>query len=344
MKKGLLIFVCICISLTGLRADGYPEEWGIYISGDYIYDIQSGVNESSMEESAFRNYLTDLARTNIARSVTTKINDRSRLAKQSVDGRTSVDYLSVTQFSTDVELNLVKSKSVYDRKLKTGHAIAYIDRQEALAFYRNKALMAFSKVENAISLAEDYASQGFKVRASDILAKMTSELNSIDNDLFMLNFFGIPENELSDLSREKGCLSENLLKKGMEYRHGTKVYMECISSGDAGEQAVEVENGLKGLLSGKGCMFVDDMDAADWTISIGLSGRKYNVSEMGAMKIYTAYIDAEIDVANRGGDKILEKSVSEKGIHTMNYDEALREAGEKAGEKIFGTIYPVIIQ
>ena len=74
-----------------------------------------------MSETAFRNYLADLARTNIARSVRMDISDRAEMSRQSTDGRTTMDYSSVTLFSTDVELSLVKTESAYDRTMKAGY-------------------------------------------------------------------------------------------------------------------------------------------------------------------------------------------------------------------------------
>ena len=115
----LLILAIFSLALTA--AAQYPAEWRRYTSPDFLYDIQSGQNDGDMSETAFRNYLTDLARTNIARSVRMNISDRAEMSRQSTDGRTTMDYSSVTLFSTDVELSLVKTESAYDRTMKAGY-------------------------------------------------------------------------------------------------------------------------------------------------------------------------------------------------------------------------------
>ena len=115
----LLILAVFSLALTA--AAQYPSEWRRYTSPGFLYDIQSGQNDGDMSETAFRNYLTDLARTNIARSVRMDISDRAEMSRQSTDGRTTMDYSSVTLLSTDVELSLVKTESAYDRTTKAGY-------------------------------------------------------------------------------------------------------------------------------------------------------------------------------------------------------------------------------
>ncbi len=342
MRKIPAVLAVLFIFLTNLNADDCPEEWLTYVSGGYIYDIQSGSNESGMDETTFRNYLTDLARTNIARSMSTEIKDQATLSRQSSDGRTSVGYSSVTRFSTDLELNLVKCESVYDRKTRTGQAIAYISIREAREFYENRILVSIRELENALSSAEGYSIQGYGIKARDILEKSIPLTDGIRSDLFMLNYFGIGQERLSALADKLGNTEETVRTKMAEYGHGTYVHIECRSSAGPADESEEMEDILKALLSEKGCSPVGDTESADWTITADISSREYGPAEIGGMKIYTAYIDAAVEIVNSKGSRTAEIAVSEKGTHTMNFDEAFRDAARKAGSALSEKIYMTI--
>ena len=290
----LLILAVFSLALTA--AAQYPSEWRRYTSPGFLYDIQSGQNDRDMSETAFRNYLTDLARTNIARSVRMNISDRAEMSRQSTDGRTTMDYSSVTLFSTDVELSLVKTESAYDRTTKAG----------------------------------------------ETLGKMKDRVAEARTDLFMLNFFGAPEKELSEMSGTVNAFLAAAGKLETELGRGTLLRLQC-SSDDM--DCREFEKTLKGHLSKMDCSFTDNTEEAAWTIEVGLDIREYNISEMGGMKIYTAYADALLTLEKRtGARKSVEDRVSEKGVHTLSYAEAGRDACARLGEALAERIYSIISQ
>ena len=248
----LLILAIFSLALTAPAQ--YPSEWRRYTSPGFLYDIQSGQNDRDMSETAFRNYLTDLARTNIARSVRMDISDRAKMSRQSTDGCTTMDYSSVTLFSTDVELSLVKTESAYDRTTKVGHAIAYIDRNEAVDFYRHKLLMTFDEIEGMLSTAENYAGESLVAKAGETLGRMKDRVAEARTDLFMLNFFGAPEKELSEMSGTVNAFLAAAGKLETELSRGTLLRLQC-SSDDM--DCREFEKTLKGYLSKMDCSLTD---------------------------------------------------------------------------------------
>ena len=66
---------------------------------------------------------------------------------------------------------------------------------------------------------------------------------------------------------------------------------------------------------------------------------------MGGMKIYTAYADALLTLEKRtGARRSVEDRVSEKGVHTLSYAEAGRDACARLGEALAERIYSIISQ
>lgn len=330
MIKNLFLLLASSVFALPLAA-GYPEEWAYYTSSACVFDVQTGQNDENMNETSFRNYLVDLARTNLAKSVKMSISDRAELAKQALDGQTSVAYASSTIFSTDVELSLLKTASLYEKSTKTGYAIAYIEKQAALDFYRNAALMAFDELEVCLRAAEDYIGEGLVRKAEERLSAADGILAKVRSDLFMTNFFGADKSELSDLSDKANEYARSIAAIEAKNVRGTLICLECRPDGDADE----FEKRLKGFVSMAGCSFTDSPEMADWTVSVDLKSDEYNVSEIGGMKVYAVYANAVLTVnKTKGAQMTIEDIVSQKGVHTMGYEEAVRDAFDKLAEKV----------
>lgn len=340
-KYLLLLTFAIALSERPSAAD-YPEEWAFYTSEACVYDVQSGRNDGNMAETAFLNYLTDLARTNIARSVSMGITDHAELSRQAVDGRTSTHYSSQTVFSTDVELSLVKTEAEYDRKTGIGYAIAYIEKHEALEFYRNKILMAFDEMDGFLSAARNLSSEGMVTKARDKLSELVSREENVRSDLFMVNFFGAEESDMADMSAVLNEYTGAAGRLGTELSRGVVLCLDCHFPG---ADRFGFERALKGMLADNACSFSDRSDDADWLISITLATRDYGRTEVGGIALYTAYADAELVMEKRiGVTRTVEDRVSEKGLHTMNYEEAERDACGRLGEALAERIYSLISQ
>lgn len=330
MIKNLFLLFAVAIFALPLAA-GYPEEWTYYTSPACLHDVQTGQNDGSMSETTFRNYLVDLARTNLAKTVKLSIADRAELSKQAVDGKTSTSYSSLTMFSTDVELSLVKTASCYDRETRTGYAIAYIEKKSALEFYHNAVSMAFDELEVCLCAAEDYWDEGLVSKAEEKSVEARSIVETLKSDLFLINFFGADEEELSDLSVRVNEYARRMDLLESRYAQGILICLECHSVGDD----AEFEKELKGLISKSGCSFTDKPETADWIVSVDLKSEEYNVSEIGGMKVYSVYANAGLTVKkNKGKQVTVEDFVSQKGVHTLGFEEATRSAFDELPEKV----------
>ena len=63
--------------------------------------------------------------------------------------------------------------------------------------------------------------------------------------------------------------------------------------------------------------------------------REYGQTKVGGKNIYCSYVDASIAIdRNATGQRVYEDEISTKGVHTMNYTEAAREAYGDIGKEI----------
>lgn len=333
MRKGLLSLLSIVISFVSV-AQQYPPEWGLYTSGGYIFDIQSDYNSRNQSETEFKNYLLNIARTNLAKQIRVQVQDFAELNKKSIDGNSTVVYTSKTHFSTDVELKLVETKTYYYPETKQGYAIAYIDKNAACQYYRNAVATILNKADNSLALARGFIGSGFKHRAKVELETLLTDFRTTEEAFFWLGMLGVSYDESEKLqaqyNEKKGLIKQRLA----DLQYGTSICLVC-STDIFGTSYPTLQNELKGKLAAEGCNFTDDPSRADWVIRVEVSTREYNYLKMNSQSLYFAYADANISIDKVvSSQRICEDGLSAKGGHTMDYKEAARTACKELVEKL----------
>ena len=152
--------------------DKYPDEWKVFTSHDYIYDIQSEKKDANKSEAELVNNLLDVARANIAKQIQVKVKDNS-----SINGKTT--------FATDIDVTLLLTKSHFNPHVNKIYAIAYVNKQEAARFYKRQTDVIFNDVEKHLSVADTYVETGFVAKAKDELKK-TAEI-CCNNNVFIID-------------------------------------------------------------------------------------------------------------------------------------------------------------
>ena len=327
MIKMLFIILSLFASLAvECKAQGYPSEWVEYTYSGYLYAIESDNNYKNLSETDFKNYLLDIARTNLAKQIQIRVHDVADLNKQAINGRTSIEYSSQTNFSTDVNLKLLETKTIYDTVSKKGYAIAYINRNNACNYYQNELTLIYTQITNSISIAEDFISEGFKSKAQSELEASRELLEMKNEPLFWINIFGAPQSTLiqwqDTFNSAEQCI-ESILA---DLVHGNVICISC-SADVFGNSYPAFINEIKGVLSDDGCSFSENPTEADWTISIKCTAREYSTANIGDIETYFSYVDAKITIdKNITSQRIYENEISVKGGHTFGYVEAAESA------------------
>lgn len=330
----LLLAVLFTIAICVASGQNYPSEWKQYTTTGYISDIQHDKNLYNRTETDFKNYLTDIARTNIAKQVQIRISDYASLNKVSLNGRTSTSYSSSTQFSTDVNIKLVEIKSYYNSFTKEGYAIAYINKAKASSTYVKEARIIFNRISNAIAVADTYISTGFKTKARTELENARHEFAKLEEPFFWLAIFDYSEYELGELLSERTMLEQSLTSKVAELQHGINIYVQC-SADMFGVPYSQLSGDVKETLSSLGCNFCNDSYSADWVVVIRSAAEEYNHVNIGGNSAYFSYVHANVSITKTAtGQNIYEGEISEKGSHTHNYNQAARDGYKRISKQI----------
>lgn len=333
MKRGLLFSLLICFSF-GAFAQSYPPEWVKYTSGGYLTDIQSDRNTRNLSDAEFRNYLLNLARTNLAKQVRMHIEEVADMKKIAVDGRTSIVYSSDTRFSTNLDLKLVETKTSYDSRSEEYYAIAYIDKDAARNYYKNTLMMASNKIDNSIELARSYIAAGFKTKARQELEKTSEFFAPVDESLFWMNIFGMSQDELNVWQSRFNTAEQNIERMLADLKHGTVIYLSCMAD-IFGKSYPTLQNELKGILATDGCSFTENPANADWVITVTCCTREYSHVNIGNTNSYFSYVDAQIVIDKViTSQRICEDEISVKGGHTFGYSDAAKAGYKEIKQKI----------
>ncbi len=337
MKRAWIILCVLGIGLC-CRAQSYPPEWINYTSGEYLYDLQSDRNDGNRSGTELKAYLLNIARTNLAKQIQVRVQDIARLEKEAVDGRSSISYSSQTTFSTDVELKLVETKSLYDATSKTVYAIACIHRETACNYYNNELAILYNKVGNALVLADNFIAAGFKAKAQAELESALKCWDPIDANLLWINIFGASQAEVVGWQERFNASEQQIKARLADLKHATAIYLVCEAD-IFGQRSSDLQNKLKGVLAAKGCNFVTTPTNADWVITIRASAREFNAPTTFGVKTYHAYLDATIAIDKVAtSQRIYEDTVSEKGSHTLSYRKAARAACNDLSKRLGQTI------
>lgn len=329
-----LAVLCMCGMCGQSRAQDYPPEWVQYTFGGYLFDFQNDYNSRNYSETEFKNYLLNIARTNLAKQVKVQVQDFAQMNKSAVDGRTSITYGSVTTFSTDVDLKLVETQTKYNPATKEGFAIACISKERGRSFYTNELMMLANKIENGITMAENYIDAGFKPKAQAELEKSLPYFEKVEEPLFWMNFFGVPQADLGQWQNRLNTDEQTVKNMLAELKHGTLICIKCKAD-LFGASYPTLQNELKGVLSDMGCSFTDDCTAADWSITVNCYAREYTRVQVGATETFFAYVDTEVTIDKvLTSQRIAEDEISVKGGHTHDYRAAAHTAYKDVKDKI----------
>ena len=311
MKKLFYVLLLVVVEIV-VSAQNYPYEWEQFTSDAYI---------SAIEGASTKQEAQDMARINLARQIQVKVDEMSQMDKKAVNGLSTILYHSRTNISTDLEINLSKTKDYYNNASKKYYVLVYVEKSSSCTYYENDIKGIINKSDNAILIADNYLDGGFRQKAKAELQQAMQLLDTAEKDFFWLNVFGLNESRIHDymnsfLEREK-----NIKQRLSTLGNGPTCYVFC-SADIFGDEYYRLGNKVKGELSKSGYGFVDDPVVADFIVHIQAAARRYNEYQ-GA---YYTYVDASVAVdKNESGQRIFEEAISVKGAHTLGFDEAARD-------------------
>ena len=333
MKKlittAFLIIVCLAV-----QAQNCPSQWKCYTTEGYFHDIESAQNSEKINNAKFKNDLLDQARTNLSKQIQVRVEEVNQINKNVVNGKTNIEYASMRQSSTDVDMQLAESKSYLDSSTGEQYVIVYINKEDAVKFYENEIKMFVSRANSIITIADNYIDKGFKSKAKDELTGFLPSFEEVGKNFFWLNVFGMDDTNIQKYLEQVNQLEQTVKLIISDLEHGISYCVVCKAD-NFGKAYPTLMNEVKGELSTSGCSFVDDPSSADYVIYINAKAREHNTISNAGGTAYFAFVDAAVAIDKVAtNQRIFEDEVSVKGSHTLSYSEAGREGYKKISKSI----------
>lgn len=194
-------------------------------------------------------------------------------------------------------------------------AMAYVKKRD-FARYHDRQIESFlGKMESALEDIANQEQQGQKIKAVSTAEEALLMCPSVEYSQRMVALAD-PEATTEDLQMSRYTNAvRNLATAITRLKHATAFYILCTASLD-GKNYPLFDKEVRGVLSNKGCHFVDNRDDADWIIEIDAS--VVNTSHREGMPFF-AFIDGTLAIANGAtGEKVLDDRLS--SLEADNHD------------------------
>ena len=186
--------------------------------------------------------------------------------------------------------------------------------------------MELGKIEGVMPQINLLIKQGEKIQARTIVEEALQQLAKIEADQKTLALLDETADDEILMTAEVAEAKRYLTEKANKLRNAVGLYITCNAKLFGAENTAFLKD-LQGELSPLGVAFVDCENQADWAIRIQAKAREYNKVELGGAANYFVYVDAQISIDKTVNNKrVYENAMSEKGGHTLNYEQAALEA------------------
>ena len=344
--RSILLLVALCVSTLAMAEKPTVPDWmdpmrreAFYPVEKYYTGFASVTVTNGEDKAAIYERVQQNARVAAISSIQVSVEqtvERYIKNTQAKDSATTLDIMtSYAQSHTGIKEIPGLKVEVWENP-KTGDisAFAWVNIYDLSKRLTRRIIANVAKTDVELQAIESLVQRGDKIQAINELSNLQTMLDNIENDQrIMLSIDPTITDEdlaIEDYSR----LKERCLTLTSELKNGINIYLVC----DAmlfGTNYHTLKGELQSELSKMGCAFNSGNENSDWAIYITAIAREYNMVEMGGMKQYYVYVDANIIVEKTAtGQRIYENSISEKGSHTLNYEQAARQAYHAISPKI----------
>ena len=214
------------------------------------------------------------------------------------------------------------------RDPQTGYitAFAYVKKATLIRQLEKQITVLLTKAETSLDQIEQLVANGQKLQARDLATKALPQFAEVDEAQKLLAAVEENADEESLQLQETRALQHRLTDIIARLRNGINVFLS-VNAYMFGSKYAALKSEIEGELSKMGCTFVSNASQSDWAVFVTASAREYNVYEAGGIKQYFCYVDAKITVDKTVTEqRIYENQMSEKGGHTLGYEQAARQA------------------
>ena len=290
------------------RANNYPRE--LYLQGFIVGEQQAG---ESIEQTHHR--VKEKAQSEalqIIITISNKIKD--------------ITHLSV--------------ESWHNPKTNEVFAFAWAKKEDLTRTLKKQIISHITRAEMALEEAESLLAEGEKGAANKAIAKATEQLQQVEEQQQVVQHVDATINMEDIAFAESNALKQRVAALQQQLKNGVAVYI-------GGEVTIFDKsyptfiNQIKQQISPMGCTFTTNETEADWVVRLQGTTQEYNTMQKSSYSAFVVMADVAIEIAKKG-QIIYSGNVSQKGVHTMNTEQAAKEAYAEASKAIAAQINEII--
>lgn len=331
------------------RASAYPSE--IFVTGFAMQKVNSCESVEKAQEAVI-----EKARANAVSTIEVRIQNETedrlqQLQYKGSDGTMNAlqRYLqSVTRSSVDMEISGLKFEAYHDAANGRVAGFAYVKKTELIRQTDRKLTSTLSKIENGLDEMDELIRLGQKLQArqrGEKLAPLFVKAEDLQRLLIAVDPYA---DEESLQTEQLKSLQKRYIQAMAALKNGINIYLVCNASLCDGATYDALKKEVQGELSKMGCTFVTSPEQSDWDIKVVAKAREYRATTYGQYTNYSVYVDTQISITRTAtgqlifGDQLPEAET--KGNHTVNYEQAARDAYKKISPKVSAIIKEQIQQ
>lgn len=355
MKK-ILFILLVAQTLTAVAQEpnwyNDSQRSMYYPSKQYFTGFAEGQRMGSESLEAAMSRLKNAARVEAVSTIrvhvqNTTLNHALSQTLRTMEGtfrQSAREFSSSTKTTVDMEIPGLQLESW--RNPQTGEivAFAYVKKATLIRKLEKKITVGLTKIETTMDQIDQLVANGQKVQARTLAEKTVPQFLEIDEAQKLLAAVDENADEESLQLQETRTLQHRLTGLVAQLKHGINIYLSC-SADMFGTNYGALKSEIQGELSKLGCTFVTSAAQSDWAVYVQAPAREYNKADFGGTTSYFTYVDATITIDKTPtGHRIFEDKISEKGGHTINFEQAARDAYKHISPRISAIIKEQIQQ
>ena len=290
------------------RATNYPREQ--YVQGFLIGTIQAG-------ESIEQTY--------------------QRLKEQAQ--AEALQNISATQ-NMIKDIPTLSVESWHNPQTNEVFAFAWVKKEDLTRTLKKQIVSRVTRAEMAIEEAEGLLAEGEKGAARKTIAKAIEYLQQVEEQQKVVQNVDVTTNMEDIAFAESNALKQRATTLHQQLKHGVSVYIGGEITIFDKSYPTFIQQ-IKQEISPMGCTFSTNEVEADWVIRLQGTTQEYNTMQNSSYSAFVVMADVAIEIAKKG-QIIYSGNVSKKGVHTINIEQAAKEAYAEASKAIAAQINEII--
>lgn len=318
-----------------MRRSFYPEK-------QYFTGYAEGQRMSNERLETATQRMKDAARVEALSTIRVHVQNTTTIngLSQTIESMDKTFYRSVEEFesktttSVDMEIPGLQVETWTNPANGGIAAFAWVKKSTLIRQLEKTITVGLTKIETALDQIDQYVANGQKIQARELAINTLPKFKEVDEAQRLLAAVDENADEESLQLQETRALQNRLTGLVAQLKHGINIYLKCTAN-MFGTSYGDLANAIHGELSDLSCTFVTNATQADWAVYVTAPARQYNASTYGNVTTYFAYVDANIAIEKMAtGQRIYENQISVKGGHTINYEQAARQAYRDISPKI----------